>query len=113
MTNKSNKLLMARSEIIALIVRRITIVAVTPLNLAICKSQNGELENRIRGMMIMWRINVGTRGIRMGTQGIKVRMRGIGVGTQGMGVGILEFGDYGESEWECRKSGWELRESRW
>ena len=103
---------MARSEMIALIVRRITIVAVTPLNLAICKSQNGESENGMRGMMVMWRISVGTRGIWVGTQGIKVRMQGIGVGTQGMGVGILEFGDFGESGWDCRKSGWGYRESR-
>ena len=104
---------MARSEMIALIVRRITIAAVTPLNLAICKSQNGESENGMRGMMVMWRISVGTRGIRVGTQGIKVRMQGIGVGAQGMGVGILEFGEYGESGWECTKSGWGYRESRW
>ena len=49
---------------------------------AICKSQNGESGNGMRGMM-------GTRAIRVGKQRIKVGMRWTRVGMRGMGVGML------------------------
>ena len=66
-----------------------------------CKSQNGELGNGMRGMMGtqgikvgMRRTRVGIRGIvagmlgMQGLQGISVRMQGIRVKMQGISVGV-------------------------
>ena len=51
---------------------------------AICKSRNGELGNRMRGLM-------GMRGTRVEMFGISLGMRGMGVGIQRMGVGMREI----------------------
>ena len=51
---------------------------------AICKSRNGELGNRMRGLM-------GMRGTRVGMFGISLGMRGMGVGIHRMGVGMREI----------------------
>ena len=55
---------------------------------AICKSQNGESGNEMRGMMGMWEITVGMWGIRVGMMGI----RRIREGMWGIGVGIRAIG---------------------
>ena len=60
----------------------------------ICKSQNGESGNGMKGMMGMSGIRVemmGMRGIRVGMQGIRVGMmgmRGIRKGMRAIGVGM-------------------------
>ena len=54
---------------------------------AICKSQDGESGNGMRGMMGMSEILMEMWGIKVVTQGIKVGMRGIRLGTWGIRVG--------------------------
>ena len=55
---------------------------------AICKSQNGESGNEMRGMMGMREMKVGMWGIRVGMMGI----RRIREGMWGIGVGIRAIG---------------------
>ena len=62
------------------------------LKLAICKSRNGESENKMKGMRGMGigirGIWVGMRGIRLEMRGIRLVMRGIGVRIRGIRVGM-------------------------
>ena len=55
------------------------------LKLAICKSRNGESENKMKGMRGM---GIGIRGIWVGMRGIRLVMRGIGVRMRGIRVGM-------------------------
>ena len=70
-------------------------VTICRLVTAICKSRNGEVGNRMSGMMGMRRIRVGMmgmRGISVRMAEIRVAIRGIGMGMQGVTVGMWKIG---------------------